>query len=329
MPASNPSLTRQRLRRMSYALNFAANARIRAHHRRLDRTAAEQLAAFERGHYKNVTDEGDVSEALAGALLEDRMANVPWLDAAIPLDGARVLEIGSGTAESTLALSEQGAHVTGLDVDAAALDVGRERLRLYGLEPDLRLGNAASVAEIVKGERFDLVIFFASLEHMTLAERLGAIEQTWDLLKPGGCWCVIEAPNRLWFWDGHTSMDNFYHWLPDELAARWAHRSSRAHLAADFPAIGNDAPADFDTVKLARWGRGVSYHEFELVLGDAKNLDLVSNKTDFLRRSNPLLFAHGILSRARRYERFLERISPGYDRGWFKQYLDLIIRKPL
>lgn len=327
MPRPSPSLTRQRLRRMSYALNFAANGRIRARQRRLDNEAAARLAAFERSHYKNVTDEGDVNEALAGALLEDRMANVPWLDAAIPLDGARVLEIGSGTAESTLALAEQGAHVTGLDVDAAALEVGRERLRLYGLEADLRLGNAAEVARAVGGERFDLVIFFASLEHMTLAERLGSIQQTWDLLKPGGCWCVIEAPNRLWFWDGHTSMENFYHWLPDELAARWAHRASREHLAADFPRLDNHAPADFDIVKLARWGRGVSFHEFELVLGDAKKLDVVSDKTDFLRRSNPLLFAHGLVSRARRYERFLEHSAPGYHKGWFKQYLDLIIRK--
>lgn len=321
-------LDRQRLRRLSYALNFAATGRIKSKFRQLDAAKAGKLAAFEHAHYKNVTDEGDVSEALAGALLEDRMANVPWLDAARGLDGARILELGSGTGESTLALAEQGADVTGIDVDDNALSVGRERLALYGLKADLRTGNAATVGNDFAPATFDYVIFFASLEHMTLAERLATIEQTWALLKPGGCWCVIEAPNRLWYWDGHTSMENFYHWLPDELAVRWAHRAAREHLAQDFPLIPNAASASDQDVKLARWGRGVSFHEFELVLGDARKLDVVSDKTGFLRRSNPLLFTHGLVTRARRYERFLERVAPGYHPGFFRQYLDLIIRKP-
>ncbi len=320
--------SRQRLRRLSYSFNLGATGEIKSRFRTLDDAAARELSAYTQAHYTNVTDEGDVSEALAGALLEDRTANIPWLNSALKLDGARILELGSGTGESTLALAEQGAIVTGLDVDEAALAVGRERLRLYGLKADLRPGNAATVGSEFAPQSFDMVIFFASLEHMTLQERLAAITQTWALLKPGGCWCVIEAPNRLWFWDGHTSMENFYNWLPDELAARWAHRAAREHLVQDFPKVANDDPTPHDAVKLARWGRGVSFHELELVLGDARKLDVVSNKTDFLRRTNPLLFAHGKVSKARRYERFLESIAPGYDPGFFKQYLDLIIRKP-
>ena len=82
-----------------------------------------------------------------------------------------------------------------------------------------------------------------------------------------------------------------------------------------------------DATLLARWGRGVSFHEFDLVMGDARRLNVVSNKSDFLRRSNPALFAHGLVSKARRYERFLESIAPGINPGFFKQYLDIIIRK--
>jgi 2-polyprenyl-3-methyl-5-hydroxy-6-metoxy-1,4-benzoquinol methylase len=215
------ALSRQSIRRRAYQLNFALKPRHRARFRTLDVDKAKRLAEFTTAHYtERVTDEGDLDAALAGALIEDRYANVPWLDAAYPLDGARILEIGCGTGESTLALAEQGAVVTGLDVDEAALSVGRERLKLYGLEADLRLGNAANVASELPGQTFDMVIFFASLEHMTLQERFAAMEQTWGMLKPGGVWVVVEAPNRLWFWDGHTSMENFYNWLPDELAAR-------------------------------------------------------------------------------------------------------------
>ena len=322
------SFNRQALRRKAYQFSTSLKSRHKARFRTLDATKAAELAAFTSAHYaERVTDEGDLDAALAGALVEDRYANVPWLDAAYPLDGARVLEIGCGTGESTLALAEQGAHVTGIDVDEAALSVGRERMRLYGLDADLRCGNAANVAAELPGRTFDMVIFFASLEHMTLPERFAAMEQTWAMLKPGGVWCVVEAPNRLWFWDGHTSMENFYNWLPDELAARWAHRAGRAHFAEAFPARPNTSTEPFDTTLLARWGRGVSFHEFDLVMGGARKLDIVSNKTDFLRRSNPLLFAHGLVSKARRYEQFLGSIAPDVNPGFFKQYLDLIIRK--
>ncbi len=328
MPALPSSLSRQSLRRRAYQLNFALKPHHRARFRSLDTAGAQSLVDFTKANYTSITDEGDIGAALEGALSEDRQANVPWLDAAYPLDGARILEIGCGTGESTLALAEQGAIVTGIDVDEAALKVGRERLRVYGLGADLRLGNAANAAAELPGRTFDMVIFFASLEHMTLAERFAAMEQTWAMLKPGGVWSVVEAPNRLWFWDGHTSTENFYNWLPDELAARWAHRAARPHFAEAFPRRPNADATRFDATLLARWGRGVSFHEFDLVMGDVKALDVVSNRTDFLRRSNPLMFAHSLVSQSRRYERFLERIAPGIDRGFFKQYLDIIIRKP-
>ena len=158
---------------------------------------------------------------------EDRHVIMPWIDAALPLEGARVLEIGCGTGESTVALGEQGARVTGLDVDANALAVGRERCRVYVVEAEFIVGNVTQVDTLLAGRQFDIVIFFASLEHMTLDEKLSAMRSTWAMLRPGGIWCVIEAPNRLWFWDGHSSFENFYNWLPDDVAWRWARHARR------------------------------------------------------------------------------------------------------
>jgi S-adenosylmethionine-dependent methyltransferase len=316
------ALDRHALRRRAYRFNLSLKPRQTSRFRTLSPEKSRALADFTRCHYANVSDEGEINAALEEALSEDRYANVPWLDAALPLNGARVLEIGSGTGESTLALAEQGAIVTGLDVDDNALAVGRERLKAYGLEAELLVANAQDVAQVLPGRTFDAVIFFASLEHMRLDERLIAMRATWDMLRPGGIWCVIEAPNRIWYWDGHTSMDNFYNWLPDEMAARWAHRASSKAFADAFP---KEAP--FDATLLARWGRGVSYHDFDLALGDSRALDIVSNKSDFLRRSNPFFLAHSLVSKARRYERFLESIAPGVNPGFLKQYLDLIIRK--
>ena len=63
-------------------------------------------------------------------------------------------------------------------------------------------------------------------------------------------------------------------------------------------------------------------------LGDSRDLNIVSNKIDFLRKRNPILFAYSLLSRARKYERFLETLEPEINPGFFRQYLDLVIRKP-
>ena len=315
--------SRERLRRQIYKLNLGVKGRHKKRFRTLTAADRAALSAFTRQTYSNTSDEIDVADDIDARMDEDRHVIVPWIDAALPLDGARVLEIGCGTGESTVTLAEQGAKVTGIDVDPDALAVGRERVKRYGLDAEFILANATEAAASLAGQQFDIVIFFASLEHMTLDERFAAMAGTWSLLRPGGIWLVIEAPNRLWFWDGHTSMENFYNWLPDEMASRWAHRSRRQAFAEVFP---KDKP--LDPVFLARWGRGTSFHEFDLVFGDAKKLDVVSNKTDYLANHNPFLFARRLLTRARRYERFLERLEPSINPGFFRQYLDIIIRKP-
>jgi 2-polyprenyl-3-methyl-5-hydroxy-6-metoxy-1,4-benzoquinol methylase len=68
-------------------------------------------------------DAVDLAEHLTGRLHDDRHSVVPWIDAAFSLDGADVLEIGSGTG----ALGEQGARITGIDVDAPSLKVAQAR----------------------------------------------------------------------------------------------------------------------------------------------------------------------------------------------------------
>ena len=63
-------------------------------------------------------------------------------------------------------------------------------------------------------------------------------------------------------------------------------------------------------------------------LANLRELNIVSNKIDFLRKRNPILFAYSFVSRARKYERLLEALEPEINPGFFRQYLDLVIRKP-
>lgn len=313
---------KQFLRRLLYSWSWAARFRHKRRFRDITPRAMKDLGDLLLTEIVHPGDEADLHEQLTGRLHDDRYSVVPWIDAAYPLDGASVLEIGSGTGVSTIALGEQGAHVTGVDVNVAALKVAKARCEAYNIAADFHCINATDVQDVLSNRTFDIVIFFAVLEHMTLDERIKAIKSTWEMTRPGGIWCVVETPNRLWFYDGHTSFENFYHWLPDQLAKRWGIRSRRKIFSSALSVDG-----EISDVNLARWGRGASFHEFDLAFGESRMLNIVSNKQDYLRRSNPVLFAYSFISRARKFERFLEALEPKINRGFFRQYLDLVIRK--
>lgn len=262
---------------------------------------------------------GDVRTHVTGRLTTFRTSSVPWLSETLELSGLRVLEVGCGTGSSTLALAEQGAQVTGIDVDLGAIEVARRRMELYGLDADLCPGNAEDIGRDLDGRRFDLVLYFATLEHMTIPERLRSLRQAWNLLDPGGYLGVIEAPNRLWVSDSHTSQLPFFNWLPDDLAFHYSRFSPREN----FKELYGDSPRE-SMEHFLRRGRGVSYHEFEAVIAPVHQLDVSGSMAAHVRRRTL-----DRLPRAqRRYQRYLRSHQPRVQAAFFEEFLDLLIRKP-
>jgi 2-polyprenyl-3-methyl-5-hydroxy-6-metoxy-1,4-benzoquinol methylase len=178
------------------------------------------------------SDEGknDMRNHLVGRLNSFRNTVIPWLNDAQPLAGRQVLEVGCGTGSSTVALAEQGARVTAIDIDVGALTVAKERCRVYGLDVTFLEANATEIRTLFSGQHFDLIIFFAVLEHMTHDERMIAMNNGWNMLSKGDLWCVIETSNRLWFYDGDTSFLPFYLWLPDDVAFQYSQFSRRKSI---------------------------------------------------------------------------------------------------
>jgi 2-polyprenyl-3-methyl-5-hydroxy-6-metoxy-1,4-benzoquinol methylase len=308
------------IRKLVSAINLASTPAQRRRFRVLSKQDEDRLrdCIVENFDLEKGNAENDLEEHLYGRLQRDRMEMIPWLASTMPLDGLRTLEIGAGTGVSTVALAEQGAIVTGVDVDERSLIAARMRCALYCLPATFTAMNASELGNRFAEHSFDFVIFFASFEHMTLHERLKSLSAAWRILKPNGFLAIVETPNRLWFYDSHTSFLPFFHWLPDDLAMLWAGTSPRISFAR----------STLDPVSLARWGRGASFHELELILGKEVHSFVVSNKTDFIRRHNPMLLGHSLVTNTRRYERFLERAFPQVNRAFFRSYLDVMIRKP-
>lgn len=113
-------------------------------------------------------------------------------------EGARILEVGSGTGANLELLSEFG-EVEGLEMAAEAIEFaassasachGRVRM-VQGRCPD-DLGRLHGL--------FDLVCMFDVLEH--IADDVGSLERLAGLLAPGGR-ILLTVPAYQWLWSSH------------------------------------------------------------------------------------------------------------------------------
>ena len=262
-----------------------------------------------------------VDTIVSGRLGNHRRRTVPWLAASVPLQEARVLEVGSGHGASTLALVEQGASVVATDIDEEALALCRARLASVGLKATTQAVNAKDLQAQFKGQEFDIVLFYASLEHMVTRERLEAIAAGFALA-PGGYVAVAETPNRLWPYDSHTSKLPFFSWLPDDIAFEYSRHSPRPNIREMY----GGSPSPESLLHFLRRGRGVSYHDFELALKKrASDLDVVSAMQ--LEQRGAVRTAAWAASIHGRTERLLRCYAPeGIHRGFFQPFLYLLFR---
>jgi len=296
--------------------------------KRIDKSGFDAIRTSLETHYfsdsytQTVQGQEDLLEHLLRRLEMDRRLVAPWLHNAKPLKGAHILEIGCGTGSSTVSLAEQGARVTAIDILEKSLTVAKERCRIYGLDVEFHQANAIEAQKMFMDRHFDFIIFYASLEHMTLDERLHSMHSTWEMLSPGDLWCVIESPNRLWYYDSHTSLLPFYHWLPDDLAFRYARFSPREKLREQFKEHTPESQLAF-----FRMGRGISFHEFEIAMKPTKELNIASCMWLYNRKRNPLIWLKWRFSMEYQYDKLLSRICPSVDKGFLQPWLDLIIKK--
>ena len=280
------------------------------------------FARFPEGYLSTDWGKNDLQNHLSRRLHSDRNMIVPWLDAVRPLRNASILEIGCGTGCSTVALAEQGAEVTAIDVDESSLVIATERCRAFGLEVTFAHANATQVHQLFAGRHFDYIIFYAALEHMTMDERMSAMRETWQMLSPGDLWCVIETPNRLWYYDAHTSLLPFHMWLPDELAFEYSRFSPRQNYRERYREYTDEAKLDF-----LRRGRGVSFHEFELAMKPLSSLKIKTSLNTTSNRRRLLGRMKWRFSNEARYISLLRRIAPELHEGFLQSSLYLIIEK--
>lgn len=248
--------------------------------------------------------------------LKAEMCLIPWIEQYFPLAGRSVFEYGCGSGPVSCAFAAQAGHHVGIDIDRAEIELGRRQISARHLDNvdlvyasvDKIFGETARLAAGV-----DVFLFYAVLEHMTIAERLKVLELARQVVHPDGIIVVIELPNRLIPYDGHTSQLPFFAQLPDELAIDYYRFSQREDFVSSMDAACERGP-DNARESLARWGRGMSFHEFELVFGDLCKHVVASNYDGLLM---PVRTVSGEeLALAHLLEQYRADLAPVWSRYW-------------
>ena len=94
----------------------------------------------------------------------------------------RVLEIGVGLGADHQKFIEAGANVCGIDLTERAIENTKTRLKLFGLESSLRVGDAEKLE--FDDNSFEIVGSWGVIHHSPNTQK--AINEIYRVLKPGG-----------------------------------------------------------------------------------------------------------------------------------------------
>ena len=109
------------------------------------------------------------------------------------LKGKKVLDVGCGSAEYLTIIGKMGAEfVGGQDIGEENIKNGRSRLKEYGINGKLVVGDAINLD--FPDNYFDSALSSDCFEHISLEKKKIIIAEVYRVLKPGGFF-TIKTPN--------------------------------------------------------------------------------------------------------------------------------------
>ncbi|MFA6446682.1 MAG: methyltransferase domain-containing protein [Patescibacteria group bacterium] len=145
------------------------------------------------------------------------------------VQGARILDIGSGSGSSSLIFADLGASlVQGVEPNPDFVRLAKMRAHDEGSEDRVLFSVIQKTSELpFEDARFDIVSLNAVIEHIKPEERSAIIKEAFRVLKPGGLLVITETPNRAFPYDGHTTGLPLIPWLPLNTSISIAKKLSR------------------------------------------------------------------------------------------------------
>jgi SAM-dependent methyltransferase len=125
-----------------------------------------------------------ISKSEIGRVANERVI----LDELLPLEGARVLELGCGNAANTRVVAQKTASVLALEVDEIQLAKNRTIENL----PNVSFGSGGAAKIPAPDSHFDIVLMFKSLHHVQADLLDDAFSEIRRVLRPGGLAYISE-----------------------------------------------------------------------------------------------------------------------------------------
>jgi ubiquinone/menaquinone biosynthesis C-methylase UbiE len=121
------------------------------------------------------------------------------------LAGKDVLEVGPGSGIAVQLFAEAGARVTAVDLTEWAVETTRARLQAFGLEGDVRQGDAEALP--FEDASFDLVFSWGVIHHTVDMER--ALDELVRVCRPGGRLVLMLYHRRSLFFASYRALARF------------------------------------------------------------------------------------------------------------------------
>lgn len=125
----------------------------------------------------------------------------------IPLEGRRVLDVGSGYGGMMISMAEQGAHITGVEIDPERARMGKLRLEEVGIPCDYREADICDPIARDGMGTFDVITCQDVLEHVMDPTLM--IQTMCSMLRPGGV-IFVQVPNK---WGAQQLMSDHHYAL--------------------------------------------------------------------------------------------------------------------
>lgn len=144
--------------------------------------------------------EREFHDELAAGLDPSRMPPGPigvldaaMVDAAGPLEGLRVLDLGCGSGDVTVLLALAGARVIGVDLSPGMVDVARRRVERFAPGADARFVAAPAEELPLEDGSVDVILGRFILHHLDIPR---AARECARVLAPGGQALFVENSGR-------------------------------------------------------------------------------------------------------------------------------------
>ena len=98
----------------------------------------------------------------------------------------RAIDLGCGTGTNVITLARLGWRVTGVDLASKAIDKAREKVKLAGVDVELRVGDVTRLDGI--GGPFNFALDLGCFHGLSEKEKGAYLRQIDRILAPGGIW---------------------------------------------------------------------------------------------------------------------------------------------